>query len=1083
MFILSAHTPPNMVQNKKELYLTRSDLLEWSGKKVFDEGRSLFEAGRIRKLDARDLPVIEGAIGYGDRVFTTRFTLLPDGTVENQCPCRDSRERGIVCPHVIAVALAWVERTTDPRHERDRRIRKRQEAFRRGDCGDCIQRLAADEPDAVPATLQLRVSNSWQEEFRQEGAVTVSTRVFYKNSKKKFSQVDRALPLAFSERDTRLLFVLEDFCEGKPPPDELRLNRDLFLELLDELAPGRLPVKESGSELTLAAEALQPHLLIRAQKKKGEVYVEQHLDLAEPSEGRVFLAGRRAAWLVQGDTLYPLDPALPEPIRALYAGPMRLKPAQVPEFLFEVLPELEDRILIDADISRSDCVMEQGSPVFELELSGSPDCLQPALYVRYGEGEERFIAGQHAGCYGQATPSGTQSFHFMMRNPEEEDQGLQKLLALGIRGMHGGSLEPITGHKEAFNFLARHLPELRAQGWRIRFAGELEHPLKQVEWISPQLSISSGRRKGWYQVDFRFPLRDGGFLSETDVEDAVLLDEYFIEDGDKTYLLNANLVERVNAVFDDCSVRDEIPYRSLQVSDIHAGYVMSSLETIAGIQVETDESWQRQVDKQNRKERMEPVVLSPELDKVLRSYQKKGVNWLRYMECAGFSGILADEMGLGKTVQTLAWLQMPRADESARGLPALIVCPTSLVENWLAEANKFTPDLRVHLSTGTHRHKQWDLLEGADLVITSYALLRRDIDFYTRMRFSAAVLDEAQHIKNHSTQNARSTKRIKSSYRLVLTGTPIENSVTDLWSILDFLMPGYLGSHQQFKYVYEMPIANRTPDGPAAQERLRRKIHPFLLRRLKADVAKDLPPKIERIALCTMTRDQQEVYQRLLMHYRTQIYDLVRDQGFEKTRFEIFKTLLRLRQICCHLDLLKDPDLKYKEPSGKLDLFHELLDEAMDGGNRLLVFSQFVSMLQILKRELEKRGIRYSYLDGATKERLSIVNEFNADTDIPVFLISLKAGGTGLNLTGADTVIHFDPWWNPAVEDQATDRAHRIGQRRTVYSVKLITKDSIEEKVLAMQRRKKAIIDATLARDDQILEKLTWDDVQELLNE
>lgn len=1071
-----------MAQQKKEVYLTRDDLLEWSGKKVYEEGRSLFEAGRIRKLDAREWPVIEGAIGYGDRVFTTRFEILPDGTVDNQCPCKDSRERGIVCSHVIAVALAWVDRTADPRHERSRRIKKRQEAYIRGDRRDCIQRVGKEDPDGIPAQLRLRIPASWRIDFEQRG-VFVGVQVLYKNSRKKMSQADRGLPLCFDARDSRLLYVLEDFCDGYAPPDQLLLKRDQFLELLDEMAPGCLHIAESDEMIQVSDRTIQPHLVIRAQKQTGEIHIEQFLGPNDQSKEPCFLTGRRAAWIMLDDTVYPLDPVLPEPIRALYEGPLCLKPSQVPEFLFEVMPELEERILIDADISRGDCVMEQGTPAFELELSGTPDELQPALYVRYAEGNESFVAGQHAGCYRQATPSGVRAFHFMMRNPEEEDEGLQRLRNLGIRGMHGGNLEPITGKNHAYNFMARHVPELKSSGWTVRFAGELQQLLDSLEWVSPQLQISSGRKRGWYQVDFRFPLSNRGFLTETDIEDAILLDEYFIEQDDKTYLLNANLVERVNAVFDDCSVRDEIPYRSLQVGDIHAGYVMSSLETISGVEIETDESWRRQVEKQNRKERMDPVVFNPDMDKVLRSYQKTGVSWLRYMENGGFSGILADEMGLGKTVQTLAWLQMERADESARGLPALIVCPTSLVENWAAEAEKFTPDLRIHLSTGAQRQKKWDTLEGADLVITSYALLRRDIDFYARIQFSVAVLDEAQHIKNHSTQNARSTKRVRACYRLVLTGTPIENSVTDLWSILDFLMPGYLGSHQQFKYVYEMPITNRTPDGPAAQERLRRKIHPFLLRRLKTEVARDLPPKIERIALCTMTRDQQDVYQRLLMHYRSQIYDLVRDQGFEKTRFEIFKTLLRLRQTCCHLDLLKDPEIKYKEPSGKLELFHELLDEAIDGGNRLLVFSQFVSMLQILKKELERRGIRYSYLDGSTKERLSIVNEFNGDAGIPVFLISLKAGGTGLNLTGADTVIHFDPWWNPAVEEQATDRAHRIGQKRTVYSVKLITKDSIEEKVLAMQRRKKAVIDATLAREDQVLEKLTWDDVQELLKE
>jgi SNF2 family DNA or RNA helicase len=354
---------------------------------------------------------------------------------------------------------------------------------------------------------------------------------------------------------------------------------------------------------------------------------------------------------------------------------------------------------------------------------------------------------------------------------------------------------------------------------------------------------------------------------------------------------------------------------------------------------------------------------------------------------------------------------------------------------------------------------------------------------YEAIDFLAVVLDEAQHIKNQSTQNAQSAKRLRADHRFVLTGTPIENGVSDLWSIMDFLMPGYLGSHETFRTHIEQPIAQGGPEGDLAQWKLRRKLRPFLLRRLKKDVAKELPPKIERIAACALSADQKKVYAALLEDSRRKIADLVAAQGFQRSKFEILNTLLRLRQVCCHLDLLKLPGLAAKEPSAKMDLFFELLDEAMDAGHRVLVFSQFVSMLTILRAELHRRNLRHCYLDGATQERLKIVQEFNRDPSIPLFLISLKAGGTGLNLTGADMVIHYDPWWNPAVENQATDRAYRIGQKRTVYSVKLIAQDSVEERVLALQRKKQKLYNATLEDDDTAADvhNLTWEDVQELL--
>jgi len=440
-------------------------------------------------------------------------------------------------------------------------------------------------------------------------------------------------------------------------------------------------------------------------------------------------------------------------------------------------------------------------------------------------------------------------------------------------------------------------------------------------------------------------------------------------------------------------------------------------------------------------------------------------------------------MGLGKTLQTLTWLQLPRLDPAARNKPALIVCPTSLVENWAREAQQFTPERRVLVVSGARRHERWEEIPSSDLVITSYALLRRDIERYAACDFGVAVLDEAQHIKNRSTQNAVAVKQLRARHKLVLTGTPVENGVADLWSIMDFLMPGYLGDYELFRGSYEQPIAAGDRDGEVAQAKLRRKLHPFLLRRLKRDVAKDLPEKLVKTSFCVLTPDQQRVYNALLQESRRRVGDLMAQKGFARCHLEILAILMKLRQVCCHLELLKLPELaKAEGPSAKLEQFFEILDEAMDGGHRMLVFSQFVSMLQIIRRELEARGLPYCYLDGQSKDRLAQVQHFNQERGIPVFLISLKAGGTGLNLTGADMVVHFDPWWNPAVEDQATDRAHRIGQKRTVYSIKLIAEQTVEEKVLALQRRKQAIIGATISSaDEAIMQSLKWDDVRELL--
>ena len=432
-----------------------------------------------------------------------------------------------------------------------------------------------------------------------------------------------------------------------------------------------------------------------------------------------------------------------------------------------------------------------------------------------------------------------------------------------------------------------------------------------------------------------------------------------------------------------------------------------------------------------------------------------------------------------------------------------------MVPNWVSEARKFTPQLKVLALHGPDRHPRFDQIPAHDLVVTSYALIRRDAELYREWEFDTVVLDEAQHIKNRQTQNAQAVKAVRARHRLVLTGTPLENSVCDLWSIFDFLMPGYLGTAKDFRERYEWPITKQKDS--QAQARLGRRLRPFLLRRLKKEVASDLPAKLEHVAFCELTPEQRRVYQQIIEATRREVLAAADVQGEAASRMVVLTALLRLRQVCCDLRLLKlkerpegvfEPSSDAKpessvqptpklhnsvtppDPSassGKLELFGELLEEVLDGGHRLLVFSQFVGMLSLLKEKLTAEGIAFCYLDGATTDRAGVVERFQTNPEIPIFLISLKAGGVGLNLTGADTVIHFDPWWNPAVEDQATDRTHRIGQAKVVTSYKLITRDTVEEKILTLQDRKREIIRATIGDEAGFAASLSWEEIQELL--
>lgn len=450
------------------------------------------------------------------------------------------------------------------------------------------------------------------------------------------------------------------------------------------------------------------------------------------------------------------------------------------------------------------------------------------------------------------------------------------------------------------------------------------------------------------------------------------------------------------------------------------------------------------------------------LKDVLRDYQKTGFRWLKTLTSYGLGGILADDMGLGKTLQVLAFILAEKEKTSANATsikdnatvsPALVIAPTSLTYNWQAEAEKFTPDLKILVLDGTPQERQEQLktIDQADLVITSYALLRRDIEFFSEFNFSYCFLDEAQNIKNPQTLNAKSVQRIKAKSYFALTGTPIENSLAELWSLFNFIMPGYLLSSQEFQRKYTLPIIKG--EDPQALYELSRHIRPFILRRLKKDVLKELPPKIETEIKASLTDEQRKIYLAYLQQTKRQIAQDLATSGFAKSQIKILAALTRLRQICSHPAMFID---NYSGGSGKMLLFQEILADTLSSGHRVLVFSQFTTMLDIIRDYLSSENIEYFYLKGSTEAfaRSQMAASFNNGQG-QVFLISLKAGGTGLNLIGADTVIHFDPWWNPAVEDQATDRAHRIGQNSSVQVIKLLTQGTIEEKVNAMQAKKK----------------------------
>ncbi|MFT6880002.1 MAG: SNF2 family DNA or RNA helicase, partial [Arcticibacterium sp.] len=458
----------------------------------------------------------------------------------------------------------------------------------------------------------------------------------------------------------------------------------------------------------------------------------------------------------------------------------------------------------------------------------------------------------------------------------------------------------------------------------------------------------------------------------------------------------------------------------------------------------------------------------------LRPYQKAGFDWINFLRDFNLGGCLADDMGLGKTVMTLAFLQALKNDGVKN--PTLLTMPTSLIYNWEKEAERFTPELKILIHTGSARKKTTDHFKDYDLILTSYGVLRLDVKFMENFRFEYVILDESQAIKNPSSNISKSVRLLNCRNRLILTGTPLENSTMDLWSQMTFINPGLLGSQSYFKDKYQLPIEKKHDN--VALKKLYAKIKPFMLRRHKSQVATELPEKIESVQYCDMSEAQEKVYEETKAHYRNMILDHIQEKGINKSQFVVLQGLSKLRQMANN-PLMLDPE--YEGDSGKdSDVIHKL-NSIIESGSKVLIFSQFVKHLTIIRKYLYDNDIQHAYLDGSTKKREAEVDKFQNEPEIQVFLISLKAGGVGLNLTAAEYVFLLDPWWNPAIEAQAVDRAHRIGQEKTVFTYKFISRNTVEEKILALQNKKKRLFDDLITTEETFTKSLSQDDIMNLL--
>ena len=768
------------------------------------------------------------------------------------------------------------------------------------------------------------------------------------------------------------------------------------------------------------------------------------------------LHGHMPLWMCWKRAFYPVYTDIaPKLLHKLFENPPVVPHEDIPEFLDRVWTQIPSSSLYGQEdfLKRMEPIFVPGAYAPKLYLDEEGSLLTITIQNCYDTPHGEFILSGpnpdfQTGSYAHAGTS------YLVKRAQEEEAALLALLTemkFQPRSSKIWFLEP----EEAVNFL---LDAYISLVDKYRVYGEKALSRYKVRLSQPIINarIESNEKDKWFNLDITVQYDDQN-VALAAVWQAWIEGKRYVQlkDGSYTGLPKAWL-EKMAHKLQALGIDPNEPPKQ-QYHQFEAPVLDSLLDDLPGAQ--TDSFWNTLRKKINNFKSITETVLPKDLNATLRPYQVQGLSYLNFLQEYGFGGILADEMGLGKTVQTLAFLQ--QLTEKGAKDPNLIIVPTSVLPNWDREAQKFVPNLKRLVIYGTRREGMFKQIAKSNLVITTYALLRRDLEELEKHAFNLIILDEAQNIKNPSTITARSVRRIKANMRLCLSGTPIENNLFELWSLFEFLMPGFLGAQHAFQRGIIRPIKDGDND---TLDFLRARVKPFILRRTKAEVAKELPPKIENTYYCALEDEQAALYTMLAKKLKEQVLQDVDQKGVAKSQISILDALLKLRQICCHPRLLKlnMPDVNTNLPSGKFEAFKDMVTDIVEEGHKVLVFSQFVQMLHIIRSWLQISEIPFCYLDGASKDRLEQVDTFNNNPNIPIFLISLKAGGTGLNLTSADYVIHYDPWWNPAVENQATDRTHRIGQTRQVFAYKLICQNTVEEKILQLQDSKRGMAEAVI---------------------
>ena len=838
-------------------------------------------------------------------------------------------------------------------------------------------------------------------------------------------------------------------------------------EVLDEKSKQRLKFTDDEWRLSLSVNSSNVGNVMLALEWKRPDKDERY-----PFE-EVRYFSRHLKWGRYKNLIFPINiPLSVVPQNLTKTSFTDLKDADGGKFIYEELPNLQQSLDVEISETISKLMLEKRPPINIVTMGIDYDqSLKASLEFEYDGVKVPFSKTTSKTPY--VTVKKDDTLYWVKRDIEYEQAAYNMLLACKFIPMQTNNLA--LEKENAIDFYNYYLKQA-GDNWKfvekddMTFFKLMENPFKLIA-----------------EVDFSEDSTDGFeiYLHGQAGEDTISFDDIYdtIQSGEKySRIRSLGFVEYpaqdIYAMMKSFNSFDV--YRNSEnkfiVKTYRAG-LLNELQNL-GVELILSEEFSSFWSQMSTFSTKEDVTFPTSIKADLREYQHKGFSWLWFMYKYGLNGILADDMGLGKTLQALTLLQKAKDEDGA--MPTLVICPTSVVFNWESEIQKFAPELTCLKLSGIERKGMFKEIPNYDIVITSYALVRRDIEKLKKVNFRYVILDESQNIKNALSQTAQSVKKLNSQHKLALSGTPIENKLEELWSVFDFLMPGFMFSMSEFNFRYVNPIMERADK--LVERRLKLQIYPFILRRMKRDVAKDLPDKVENVAYCELTPEQKDFYLEVLDSTKEELFKSIEQNGLEKSRMSIFSALLRLRQICCHPRLYDKDGFKGKIGSGKFEYLKDMLEEIIDEDHRVLLFSQFVDMLDLVKDWLERSGIPYEYLTGKTKDRQGAVERFNNNSNIPIFLISLKAGGTGLNLTGADYVIHYDPWWNPAVEDQATDRAYRIGQKKKVFVYRLITKNTVEEKIQKLKQAKRNLVDSVISVDRNITKSLTMEDVREIFS-